>query len=158
MIIMHVEDRDVTRGALADGLSVQDGRLGQYEYLSTGMVAAAKAKLRSGNVKLLILDLGLNTPWDNKNMIRVLRYLALDEEPEHPNAPRTCDAHAIATIAHQHQTQVVVLTNYLDYLGGNPPLSADKLRDVFHAQAIFNKDADSIVECARWVRKELSLG
>ena len=79
MTVMHVENRDDTRSVLADLLGVKDGEVDGLAYVSTGIFGAAEVRLRSGTVRALVLDLGLNPEWDNRNLPRVLRQLALGE-------------------------------------------------------------------------------
>jgi hypothetical protein len=52
---------------------------------------------------------------------------------------------------------LVVLTNYVDYLGGDPPLTETGLADVFCAKAIFRKNDAGIRECAAWIKGKLGL-
>lgn len=156
MSVIHVENQEITREALARLLGVKDGRMDDHPYISTGIVNAAKQQFRSGQVRVLVLDLGLNAAWDNPHMRLVLRHLALGEAIPDPSLSTACESHALALLAHQHHARCALLTNYADYTGGDPPLTHDKLAAAFHAEAVFSKDERGLQECAQWVKAAVS--
>jgi hypothetical protein len=156
MAILHVENRDDTRAVLADLLGVEDGTVEGLAHASTSVFGAAEAQLRSGSVRVLVLDLGLNPEWDNQNLPRALRQLAQAGTPLGEQDAREFYAFRLAQLAHDLGVPCALLTNFPEYLGLEGR-QLEAVRDAFHAKAVFRKDEAGMAECASWVRSELGL-
>jgi hypothetical protein len=156
MAILHVENRDDTRSVLADHLGAKGGVVDGLAYVSTSLFGAAEARLRSGTVRALVLDLGLNPEWDNRNLSRALRQLALGKKPLDHQEVQDFYAYRLAHLAQSLGVPCSLLTNFPEYLGLEGP-QLEALRDAFHAEAVFRKDEYGIAACACWVRQEFGL-
>lgn len=169
MIVLHVENQELTRVALANALGVQDDRLRHlsrtYDYVSTAMVHEARKQIQvADSVKVLVLDIGLDPGWDSRHMMRVLLELLRRMEGEPPRAgePESCAAVELAHVAKVQGVSCALLTNYADYVG-NPigegkdqrELKKEHLPQIFRAGAMFLKNASGFADCAEWVRGKL---
>lgn len=157
MYVVHLEHNELIRTQLARLLGVQAGRLGAFQYLETDVAADVRRRLQTDAVKALVLDLGLDPAWDNKHLPAVLRHLAMGEDLPPGLRAADCVAHAVALMAHRHHVACAVLTHYTDFLGGNPPLTVENIRDAFHVQAIFHKDGKGLNACVAWIRRALGI-
>jgi len=157
MIVMHVENEPIWREAFQRQLGVQGGRLGSCDYLATGFVDEAEKRLQAGSIRAMVLDIGLNVDWDNRHMIAVLRNLTLDEVLANPSHSMQCHAHRLSRLAHAQGVPAVLLTNYADYTGGDPPLTRERLQEIFQVEAVFGKDEKDMHQCATWLRRILEL-
>ena len=156
MAILHVENRDDTQSVLADHLGAKGGAVDGLAFVSTSLFGAAEARLRSGTVRALVLDLGLNPEWDNRNLPRALRQLALGKKPLDRSEVQHFYAYRLAHLAHGLGVSCCLLSNFPEYLGLEGP-RLEALRDAFHARAVFRKDEAGITACASWVRQGLGL-
>jgi hypothetical protein len=156
MTILHVENRDDTRAVLADHLRAKNGAIEGLAFVSTSLFGAAEARIRSGTVRTLVLDLGLNPEWDNCNLSRALRQLALGKKPLDNSEVQHFYAYRLAHVAHGLGVTCFLLSNFPQYLGLEGP-QLEALRDAFHARAVFRKDEAGIAACASWVRQGLGL-
>src|SRR5262249_35054899 len=155
MLVIHVENCEITRASLANLAGVAAGRIGGHEYIATGLAAAAEERLNERTVGALVLDLGLDSGWDNRNMLRMLRRLILAPGPPDPSEGRTLAAHRLARIARDHGVPCALLTNWLDYFQDGDELTMEALRGAFFAEAAFRKDETGISACAVWLRDHL---
>jgi hypothetical protein len=152
MLVIHVDDNGITRASLANLAGVKAGRIGGHEYIATGIAAAAEERLIEGTVRALVLDLGLDAGWDNRNMLRMLRRLILAPARPDPQEGRTPTAHRLALLARDHEVPCALLTNWLDYFQEGDELTMEALRGAFYAEAVFRKDECGISACAVWLR------
>jgi hypothetical protein len=155
MSVIHVEDNGITRASLANLAGVKAGRIGGHVYIATGIVAAVEERLIEGTVQALVLDLGLNARWDNRNMLRGLRRLILASGRPDPQKGRGFPAHRLALLARDHEVPCALLTNWPDYFREGDQLTTEALRKAFYAEAVFRKDETGMSACAAWVREHL---
>ncbi len=156
MIVLHVENNEVTRSQLERTLKVVDHQLAGYAYQATGMVEAAKKMIHAGEVRVLVLDLGLDNQWANQHHLSSELANALKD----PNwtAPKGFAAYELALEARQRRVPAVaVLTNYADQLGPPAQEVLDGLKKIFHADAAFTKDECGLQQCVNWVRGKIGL-
>jgi hypothetical protein len=156
MLVIHVEDNEITRASLANLAGVTAGRIGGHQYIATGIAAAVEERLIEGTVRALVLDLGLDAGWDNRNMLRMLRGLIRATRRPDPRERRTLAAHRLALLARDHEVPCALLTNWLDYFQEGDELTTEVLRDVSSAEAVFRKDESGMSACAAWVRDHLA--
>jgi hypothetical protein len=156
MVVMHLENRDETRFALAELVGAKDGQVEGHTYYATAVFGAAEARLRSGTVNAFVLDLGLNPEWDNRNLPRALRQLTQGESPLENADAQSFYAYRLAQLAHDLGVPTVLLTNYPEQLGYEGP-KHDALKTAFHAANVFRKDDDGLAACAAWVREQIGL-
>lgn len=155
MYVVHLEQNPVIRQQLARLVGVEGGRLGIYQYLDTDVAWDVRRLLHANQVHLLVLDLALNPAWDNRHLLSVLRHLVIGEELPPGVRLADCTAHALCLLAFQHQVPCALLTNYLQYTGGDLRISQERIREVFHVRGVFPKSGEGIEQCARWVRQTL---
>jgi CheY-like chemotaxis protein len=150
MSVLHVENDDNPRDALARLVKEEvDG----VRLISVSNYGEAEKRLRGSGVQLLILDLGLNPTWDNRNLPRVLRRLAEGLELD-PQDAEHFYAFRLARLAHDRGVPCVLLTAFPEHLRLDGARS-EALRNAFHAQAVFKKDEAGLTECAAWVGEHL---
>jgi hypothetical protein len=154
MIVLHLEDRDVTRGALKRLLGVADGKLKDYEYMGTGIPAAAKQRLRSDEVKCLALDLNLDNEWATDVQLTEVLKQAI-QRPDDWQPPAGFQAYEVTMLAKRHRVPFAVMTNYADQLGLNTDKALDGLKATFQADAAFTKDEAGLKACAKWIHETL---
>jgi hypothetical protein len=161
MSVIHVEDNQITREALAHALGVRDWRVGGYEYVSTSVPSVAADELRRGKAHALILDIGL-TPFQSPDLLQWLGRQARGDRTQEPAEPEGAqswrpEAYRLALLAYHSKVPCALLTNWADYpdpqTGQRYPLEV--LRDIFHAKAVFPKDEAGILKCADWIREML---
>jgi hypothetical protein len=85
-------------------------------------------------------------------MKKVLRHLAFEEPIDDPRAPSELESRRLALLAHTQKTRTALLTNWLDYLGGDPAFTLDHLKNLFQAEAVFQKQREGYMKCADWIR------
>jgi hypothetical protein len=156
MAVLHVEDNAITRASLAHLVGVRNGRISGHAFIATGIVAAAMERLNQGTVIALVLDIGLNAPWDNKHMRRALHDLLVAPDRDDPAFESGLGAHRLAMLARTHNVPCALLTNWPDYLNEEDGCSERELREAFGADEVFRKDETGMTECAAWVRQHLS--
>lgn len=165
MVVMHVENQDITRKALADSLGVKDDHFqwkGQmHKLLSTALVEHARDALKkAGQVDILVLDIGLDVGWDNLHMLDTLGHLATGTPRE--SGPTSCLAHELAVLGRKCKVNCALLTNYADYVGkpiaqgdAKKMLTREDLLRIFMADAIFRKSDTGVPDCATWIKGKL---
>jgi hypothetical protein len=161
MTIIVLEDDTEWRAAVARALGLAPGAATceGHEYLSTEMVPVVERGLNQKNVSVaaLVLDLGLDTPWDNLHMKRVLKRLIVEKQPLEPNDMQRFHAYRLALLARDKNVPVALLTNWADYADWAEPdlvwLTPQNLQQAFHADAVFSKG--ELAKCARWVKEIL---
>ncbi len=155
--VVHLEHSEVIQDQFARLLGVQEGSLDEYHYMATDTPADARRQIVADRVKALVFDLGLKPKWDNKHLYPLLRHLALGEDLPAGLRAADCAAHTVALLAHRHHVPSAVLTHFASFQTGDVSINDEKLREVFHAQAIFRKDGPGLARCADWVRKTLGI-
>ncbi len=155
MYVVHLELNPVIRLQLARLVGVSGGRLGEYRYLDTDQAADVRRLLHANQVALLVLDLALNPAWDNRHLLSVLRHLVVGEELPAGVRLADCTAHGLCVLAFQHQVPCALLTNYMQYTGGDFRISQQRIREVFHVRGVFAKTGGGIEQCADWIRQTL---
>ncbi|HKM57041.1 MAG TPA: hypothetical protein VJY33_26785 [Isosphaeraceae bacterium] len=153
MSVVHVENQDITRAALADLMGVEDGRIDGTKYIDTSLFGVAEGQLRKGKVQALVLDLGLNPKWDNTHLPRVLKQLAQGLDIAAQDAENFY-AYRLALLAHERQVPCALLSNFPGMLGLDEQRSKTLLA-AFHAEKIFPKTDVGVEECADWIRQIL---
>ena len=156
MIVLHVEDLAITRKALKRLLRESEGRVGDHEYVATGIPAAAKQRLRNNEVKVMILDLNLDNDWAKANRLPSLLKEAV-QNPAGWRPPSGFQAYEIALLAKQHQVPFAIMTNYADQLGVEVSQALQGLTKAFQANIAFTKDEAGLEACAGWVRDLLHI-
>ena len=156
MTVLHVEDQAITREALKQLLHATEGRLGDHDYVATGIPAAARRQLRNAEVKVLILDLNLDNDWARTNSLARLLKAAV-QNPAGWQPPGGFQAYEIALLAKQRHVPFAVMTNYADQLGVELDRALEGLKGAFQADAAFTKDDAGLEACARWVRELLQI-
>jgi hypothetical protein len=149
MSVLHVENDDITRDALVRLMEEEDVQVDRDRYIPVSVYGEAEKRLHRGGVQLLILDLGLNPTWDNRNLPRVLRRLAEGLGLE-PQDVENFYAFRLARLAHDRGVPCALLTNFPEYLQLDGT-RLDALRNAFGAQAVFKKDEAGMTACVTWV-------
>ena len=154
MIVLHVEDNEVTRSALERKLDVRDHQLAGHAYRATGVVEAARRIIHADEVRVLVLDLGLDNEWSNQHHLATELGKALNDPTWVP--PKGFAAYELALQARQQSVPAVaVLTNYADQLGKPADEVLEGLRRVMQVHAAFTKDERGLQQCADWVREQV---
>jgi len=155
MVVLHLENNEITQVQLSDLLGVKDKKLNGHDYVPTQVVVAAEDDLRHNRVVALVLDLGLDNPWDNAHK--------LAEELKHAVAapaawtpPVGLKAYQVATLARGHRVPFAILTNYANLLGLPADECLKRLTQAFGADAAFGKDGAGLKQCADWVRRTIA--
>lgn len=157
MYVIHLEANQLIRLQLSRLLGVRESRLGPYSYLETDVPSDVRRLLHANQVEVLVLDLALNPAWDNRYLLWILRHLAVGEELPPGVRLGDCVAHALCVLAFQHHVPTALLTNYLEYTGGDLRITEERIREVFHVRGVFPKTGRGIDQCAHWVLQTLKL-
>lgn len=157
MYVIHLEQNELIRLQLARLLGVQAGGLGPYQYLETDAPTDVRRMIHSNQVQVLILDVALNPAWDNKHLLPMLRHLVLGEALPVGVRLAECPAHGLCLLAFQHHIPTAILTNYMDYTGGDSHINEEKLAEVFRVKGVFHKNGRGMSQCVHWICQLLKL-